>query len=198
MLPVFAQIYERPYRSLQAIDSRICYKVVGSPEPVKDILAFSEVSASGLSTSASTLPSIVGSWEFTNATELQVSKQKQQLHPVFPPMCWGMATAKKDIQKVSLERIQPSSNWVYMKWLELNKLPLTFKIQLMCTKDASTVTRSPMSTLTCRISLRALGKDRVKETKRLRQKWHSPSLQTISHQHSSPPLLHHTYFHHIF
>ncbi len=69
-----------------------------------------------------------------------------------------------------------------MKWLELNKLPLTFKIQLMCTKDASTVTRLPMSTLTCRISLRALGKDRVKETKRLRQKWHS----------SSPPLLHHT------
>ena len=96
------------------------------------VQAFSEVSASGLSTSASTDLALVfvchqwvGRWEFTNATELQVSKQKQPLHPVFPPMSRGMATAKKEIQTVALESIQRSSKWGYMKRLELNELPPT-------------------------------------------------------------------------
>lgn len=89
------------YQYFAGESSRICKKK-------RLVQAFSEVSASGLSTSASTHLALVfvchqwlGVLEFTNATELQVSKQKQPLHPVFPPMSRGMATAKKEIQTVS-------------------------------------------------------------------------------------------------
>ena len=162
------------------------------------VQAFSEVSASGLSTSASThlgLVFVCHQWLGGADSPMQLSykSQNRSSHciPCFRQCLEEWQLPRRRFRQCPLESIQRSSKWGYMKRLELNELPPTWKTQLISTRDASTVTRLPKSNLDMQNQPAGSGQRSCQGNQAPRAKnatpWHSPSLQKpLRHLKISP------------